>query len=143
MYGRPFIRHGSFFGQADNAARPQILKIDRSMPIVAEIEQIRNRGNCLANSRAQISDGSAERFCVVRGEIDQHRPSPLEHHNPQGRSSETNPAPERCVWRGLYQSTSNGACTVYERERVDPAPCRKCGGEMQQIFPIGRSSKLR
>jgi hypothetical protein len=43
MYGRRFIRHGrqSFFGQADNAARPQSLKIDGSMPIVAEIEQIR------------------------------------------------------------------------------------------------------
>jgi hypothetical protein len=62
-------RHGrrSFFGQADNAARPQILKIDRSMPIVAEIEQIRNRQNCLAKSRAQISDGSARRFFVMRG----------------------------------------------------------------------------
>jgi hypothetical protein len=32
-------------------------KIDRSIPIVAETEQIPNRRNSALNSRAQISDG--------------------------------------------------------------------------------------
>jgi hypothetical protein len=45
---------------------PQNLKFDRSVPIVAETEQIPKRRNSPLNSRAQISDGSARRFFVVR-----------------------------------------------------------------------------
>jgi hypothetical protein len=37
---------------------PQILKIDRSTPIVAETDQIFNHRNFPLKSRAQISDGS-------------------------------------------------------------------------------------
>jgi hypothetical protein len=39
----------------------QILKIDRSTPIVPETEQILNRRNSLLKSKAQISDGSGSR----------------------------------------------------------------------------------
>jgi hypothetical protein len=42
-------------------------KIDRSIPIVAETEQILNRQISPLKSRAQISDGSPRRFFVVRG----------------------------------------------------------------------------
>src|SRR5438128_3773466 len=37
------------------------------MPIVAETEQIPSRRNSPLNSRAQISDGSGERFFIVLG----------------------------------------------------------------------------
>lgn len=39
----------------------EILKINRSTPIVAETEQIMNRRNFLLKSRAQIYDGSGSR----------------------------------------------------------------------------------
>jgi hypothetical protein len=39
----------------------EILKINRSTPIVAETEQIMNRRNFLLKSRAQIYDGSGNR----------------------------------------------------------------------------------
>jgi hypothetical protein len=42
-------------------------KIDRSMPIVLETEQIADRRNSSLNSRAQISDGSGIRFFGMRG----------------------------------------------------------------------------
>ena len=42
-------------------------EIGRLIPVVAETEQIRNRGNCLVKSRAQVFDGSARRFFVVHG----------------------------------------------------------------------------
>jgi hypothetical protein len=41
-------------------------KLDRLIPIVAETEQIVDRRNWCLKSRAQISDGSARRFFVVR-----------------------------------------------------------------------------
>jgi hypothetical protein len=41
-------------------------KIDRLIPIVAETEQIVGHRNWCLKSRAQISDGSAGRFFVVR-----------------------------------------------------------------------------
>jgi hypothetical protein len=41
-------------------------EIDRLIPIVAETEQIVDRRNRRLKSRAQISDGSARRFFVVR-----------------------------------------------------------------------------
>jgi hypothetical protein len=44
----------------------EMSKIDRSMPIVAETQQILNRRNSPLNSRAEISDGSGRRFFVVR-----------------------------------------------------------------------------
>jgi hypothetical protein len=44
-------------------------KIDRLIPIVAETEQIVDRRNWYLKSRAQISDGSARRFFVVRRKI--------------------------------------------------------------------------
>src|SRR5438067_417559 len=44
-------------------------KIDRTSAIVAETEQIPNRGNSSLSSRAQISDGSGSRFFFVRGKI--------------------------------------------------------------------------
>jgi hypothetical protein len=37
-------------------------RIDQSMPIVAETDQITNRRNSLLKSRVQISDGSVRRF---------------------------------------------------------------------------------
>ena len=42
---------------------------NRSMPIVAETEQIPDRRNSPLNSRAQISDGSAKRFFIMRGKV--------------------------------------------------------------------------
>src|SRR5258708_32583432 len=44
-------------------------KIDQSMSIVCETEQIADRRNSPLNSRAQISDGSGIRFFVVSGKI--------------------------------------------------------------------------
>jgi hypothetical protein len=41
-------------------------KIDRSMPIVAETEQIAERRNSPLNSRARISDGPGIRFFIMR-----------------------------------------------------------------------------
>jgi hypothetical protein len=46
---------------------PRLLKIDRSMPIVAETEQIPNRRQSPLNSRAQISDGLGARCLSVDG----------------------------------------------------------------------------
>ena len=46
-----------------------VLKIGRSMAIVAETERIPNRRNSPLNSRAQISDGSGRRFLMVRQKI--------------------------------------------------------------------------
>jgi hypothetical protein len=46
---------------------PQNLKFSRSAPIVPETERILDRRNSCLKSRAQISDGSARRFFVVRG----------------------------------------------------------------------------
>jgi hypothetical protein len=40
-------------------------KIDRSLPIVAETEQILNRQNSPLNSRAEIFDGSGRQFFIV------------------------------------------------------------------------------
>jgi len=44
-------------------------KIDQSMPIVIETEQVADRRNPHLKSRAQISDGSARRFFVRRVKI--------------------------------------------------------------------------
>lgn len=41
-------------------------EVDRSTPIVPEIEQIQHRRNCLLNSRAQIFDGSVRWFFAAR-----------------------------------------------------------------------------
>jgi hypothetical protein len=55
------------FCEPDNIAlATEFQKIDRSMPIVAETEQIADRRNSCLESRAQFSDGSARRFFVVR-----------------------------------------------------------------------------
>ncbi len=42
-------------------------KINQSIPIVAEIEQIADRRNLRLKSRARISDGSQRRFFVAHG----------------------------------------------------------------------------
>src|SRR5713101_6259722 len=44
-------------------------KIDQSISIVCETEQIADRRNSPLNSRARISDGSGMRFFVVSGKI--------------------------------------------------------------------------
>src|SRR3979490_3041716 len=44
-------------------------KIDQSISIVCETEQIADRRNSPLNSRARISDGSGIRFFVVSGKI--------------------------------------------------------------------------
>src|SRR3979490_321196 len=44
-------------------------KIDQSISIVCETEQIADRRNSPLNSRARISDGSGIRFFVVNGKI--------------------------------------------------------------------------
>jgi hypothetical protein len=43
-------------------------KIDRSMSIVSETEQIADLRNSYLESRGQISDGLRRRFFTVRGE---------------------------------------------------------------------------
>jgi hypothetical protein len=40
----------------------ELKKIDRSMPIVAETEQVADRRNFCLNSRSKFSDGSGRRF---------------------------------------------------------------------------------
>jgi hypothetical protein len=55
------------FRQADKVALgAEFEKIDRSPPIVAEIELTPNGRNSLLKSGARISDGSGRRFFVVR-----------------------------------------------------------------------------
>jgi hypothetical protein len=44
-------------------------KIDGSIPIVAETEQIADRRNSPLNSRSQISDGSGARCSAAHGKI--------------------------------------------------------------------------
>jgi hypothetical protein len=44
----------------------KISRIEQTVPIVAEIEQVADRRNSLLKSRAEISDGLARRFSVVR-----------------------------------------------------------------------------
>jgi hypothetical protein len=58
---------GIFPAKRDPCALDEFRKIDRSMPIVAETEQILNRQNSPLNSRVEISDGSERRFFVVCG----------------------------------------------------------------------------
>lgn len=48
---------------------PETLKIERSLPIMVETEQIPNRRNSLLKSKAQISDGLESRFLIVRRKI--------------------------------------------------------------------------
>jgi hypothetical protein len=56
-----------FFHRSDSAYHsPGFKKIDRSMLIVAETEQIADRRNSLLKSRVQIFDGSGRRFFTVR-----------------------------------------------------------------------------
>jgi hypothetical protein len=69
--GRLFILTvDGLFRHADNNALPEdFLKIDRSMSIVAETEQIADHRNLPLKSGAQISDGSGRRFFIARGKI--------------------------------------------------------------------------
>jgi len=56
---------GIFPAKRDLCTLDEFNKIDRSMPIVAETEQILNRQNSPLNSRVEISDQSERRFFVV------------------------------------------------------------------------------
>ncbi len=58
-------RNGIFPVKRDPCALHEFKMIDRSMPIVAETEQILNRQNSPLNSRVEISDGSERRFFGV------------------------------------------------------------------------------
>jgi hypothetical protein len=49
--------------------RPATSKIDQSMPIVAETEQVANRRNSHLKSRVRISDGSRSRFFALGKKI--------------------------------------------------------------------------
>src|ERR1700676_1423267 len=59
-----------FFGKLETPLlRRTPRKIDQSISIVFETEQIADRRNSPLNSRARISDGSGIRFFVVSGKI--------------------------------------------------------------------------
>jgi len=71
MAPAPFTRSiaeadGLFCWCALTACSMRFKKIDRLIPIVVETEQIVDRRNWCLKSRAQISDGLARRFFVVR-----------------------------------------------------------------------------
>jgi hypothetical protein len=61
------VADGLFLTNPITLLLPQILKIDQSMSIVAETDQILVRGNFRLKLRARISDGSPRRFFVMRG----------------------------------------------------------------------------
>jgi hypothetical protein len=56
---------GIFPGDAARCMLDESQRIDRSIPIVTETEQIADRRNSSLNSRAQISDGSAARCSTL------------------------------------------------------------------------------
>jgi hypothetical protein len=58
-----------FFARPNWPFTSEIAKIDRSMSIVAETEQIADHRNLPLKSGAQISDGSGRRFFIARGKI--------------------------------------------------------------------------
>jgi hypothetical protein len=69
------------------ARRVPTSRIDRSMPIVAETEQITDRRNSYLESRARISDGPGRRFFVMRSKNYIVR-SRLRHRSEQSSGSE-------------------------------------------------------
>jgi hypothetical protein len=62
----PSLTDGLFCTKPMTSFPLEISKIGRSMPIVAETEQIADRRNSPLNSRAQFFDGSERRFFLVR-----------------------------------------------------------------------------
>jgi hypothetical protein len=65
--GASFQTDGLVSGRLMRPRLSEIPTIGRSVPIVAETEQIRNRRNSPLNSRAQFFDGLVRRFFVLRG----------------------------------------------------------------------------
>jgi hypothetical protein len=66
--GRFDLSADGVFGLTDDTAlAADSEKIDRSVSIVAETEQLPNRRNSPLNSTAQMSDGPGKRFFVMRG----------------------------------------------------------------------------
>jgi hypothetical protein len=64
-----FTADGLLSGAMPNVRVPEKRKIDQSMSIVAETEQIAYRQKSCLKSRAQFSDGLARRFFVGRRKI--------------------------------------------------------------------------
>ena len=91
------------------------MKIDQSISIVFETEQIADRRNSPLNSRARISDGSGIRFFVVSGKIYLDR-SMRYHASEQSSGSEGVITPGYCgmCWRAVVYFTlpiaSNNRC---------------------------------
>jgi hypothetical protein len=132
----------SFAAAVEGAADPE-LGLTTAFAEPARRARERNCANARCGQLPQTRDCPGRRS-LIRSHWSSRNPKRCMGRPPQSRlpmNQETNPAPERCVWRGLYQSTSKWACTVSQREGVDLPSCRKCGGEMKEIATIAPSQK--